>query len=124
MILTALLIVVISAASFARKLVAEGKTFSALGDYRIEVMDEPVVLNGKELEAFIISYQNTDMKVTVAVEKHVNAKTIMCYLTTCQLSTYATKIILELKDSAKILRKRGIRPLMMGLIMKSISIRE
>ncbi|HUV01245.1 MAG TPA: hypothetical protein VMW32_09810 [Bacteroidales bacterium] len=68
-ILSAVLMIVICTASFAKKIIAEGKTFSALGDYKIEAMDEPVVLNGQEMEAFIISYQNTGMKVTVAVEK-------------------------------------------------------
>ena len=79
-------------------------------------MGEPVVINGKELEAFIITYQNTDMKVTVAIEKTRKCKNYLCYQTTFQSSMSATKIILELKGSAKILRKRGIRRLMINLI--------
>lgn len=59
----------ICTASFAQKYVAEGKTWSALGDYRIEAMEQPVSLNGKELDGFVISYNNTGMKVTLAVEK-------------------------------------------------------
>jgi len=73
--LTAVCIAAICTASFAGKVVAKGKTYSALGDYKIESLDQPVVLNGKELDAFTISYQNTEMKVTVAVEKTKKCKT-------------------------------------------------
>ncbi len=68
-ILSTVLIVTVCVISFAGKPVAEGKTFSALGDYRIENADNPVLLNGKELEAFVISYANTGMKVTLAIDK-------------------------------------------------------
>jgi hypothetical protein len=68
-LLTAVCIAAFCSASLAGKVIAEGKTYSALGDYKIETLDQPVVLNGKELDAFTISYANTNMKVTVAVEK-------------------------------------------------------
>jgi len=63
------LIFVISLASFARKFISEGKSFTALGGYKIELADNPVTLMGKEMKAFIISYENTSMEVTVAFEK-------------------------------------------------------
>ena len=69
MFFTALLTVAIGSASFSRELVAEGKTFSALGDYRIEIADDPVIINGEEFKAFVISYQNTPLEVKVAVIK-------------------------------------------------------
>ena len=62
-------IVMICAALSAQKNLAEGKTWSAFGDYRIEAMNQPVAINGKQLEGFVIFYQNTGMKVTVAVDK-------------------------------------------------------
>jgi hypothetical protein len=65
----AALILAVSVASFARKFVAEGKTFTALGNYKIEIADNPVTLMGKEMKAFIISYENTNMEVTVAFDK-------------------------------------------------------
>lgn len=68
-LLTAVCIAAFCSASLAGKVIAEGKTHSALGDYKIESLDQPVMLNGKELDAFTISYQNTNMEVTVAVEK-------------------------------------------------------
>jgi hypothetical protein len=74
-LLTAVCIAAFCSASLAGSIVAEGKTHSALGNYRIESLDQPVVLNGKELDAFTISYENTNMKVTVAVEKTRKCKT-------------------------------------------------
>ncbi len=68
-LLTAVCIAAFCSASLAGKVIAEGKTYSALGDYKIETLDQPAVLNGRELDAFTISYANTNMKVTVAVEK-------------------------------------------------------
>ncbi|MRS05057.1 hypothetical protein EG832_17855 [bacterium] len=60
--------------SFSRELVAEGKTHSALGDYKIEMSDNPVKINGVDHKAFIISYQNSPMEVTVVVTKGKNCK--------------------------------------------------
>jgi hypothetical protein len=69
-----LLIVVFSTASFAKEVVAEGETHSALGGYKIEIADNPVIINGEELKAYVISYQNTPMVVTVAIKKEKKCK--------------------------------------------------
>ena len=74
MILLALLTIVLCSAAVARELVAEGKTFSALGDYRIETADKQVVINGEELKTFVISYQNSPMEVTLVIKKGKNCK--------------------------------------------------
>jgi hypothetical protein len=68
-VLVTALILAVSMASFARKFVAEGKTYSALGNYKIEIADNPITLNGKELKAFVVSYENSNMEVTVAFDK-------------------------------------------------------
>jgi hypothetical protein len=67
MILAAVLIITFSTASFARKFVAEGKTFSALGNYKIELADNPFTINGEDNKAYVISYENSKMEVTVIV---------------------------------------------------------
>ncbi len=72
--LAGLLIVAFSTASFTREFVADGKTYSALGDYKIEKADNPVVLNGESLKAFVISYQNSPMEVTVVIMKGKKCK--------------------------------------------------
>jgi hypothetical protein len=83
-VLITVLIFAISVASFARKFVAEGKTYTVLGNYRIEIADNPVILKGKELTAFVISYENTNMEVTVAFEK--NPKGMTYYVISDNLS--------------------------------------
>ena len=70
----ALLTVAFGSATLARELVTEGKTYSALGDYRIEIAEDPVIINGDEFRAFVISYQNTPLEVKVAVRKEHNCK--------------------------------------------------
>lgn len=67
--LTTAFILAAGMATFAAKIVAEGKTYSTLGDYRIETSDQRVTINGKEMDAFVIRYDNTDATVTVAIEK-------------------------------------------------------
>jgi hypothetical protein len=74
MFFLALLTVAFGSATFARELVAEGKTNSALGNYRIEKADNPVIINGEELKAFIISYQNSPMEVTIVIRKGKDCK--------------------------------------------------
>ena len=63
------LLTVISAGSFSRELVATGKTHSSLGDYKIELADNTVSINGEELKAYIISYQNSPLEVKVVIRK-------------------------------------------------------
>jgi hypothetical protein len=74
MLFLALLTVAFGSATYARELVAEGKTYSALGDYRIEKADNPVIINGEELKAFIVSYQNSPMEVTIVIKKGEKCK--------------------------------------------------
>lgn len=69
MILTTLFIILISSVSFATKLVVEGKTPTALGNFRVETAEQPLVVNGIALDTYVISYDKSDIKVRVAVEK-------------------------------------------------------
>ncbi len=71
----AVLMIAFCTASFAGKVVAEGKTFTALGDYTIETADNPALVKGEECKTYIISYENTPMKVTVAICKDRKCKT-------------------------------------------------
>lgn len=74
MFFAALLIVAFSSASFSREFVAEGKTYSALGDYKIKLADNPVTINGVQLKAYVISYENSPMDVKVAIMKDKKCK--------------------------------------------------
>jgi len=74
MLFAALLIIAISSTALARDFVASGKSFTALGDYKIEKADKPFTMNGEELRTYIISYQNSPMKVTVVISKGKNCQ--------------------------------------------------
>jgi len=73
-ILVAGLILAVSLASYARKFVAEGKTYSAMGNYKIEIDDNYVMLNGKEHRPYVITYENSDLVVRVAVDMEKGCK--------------------------------------------------
>lgn len=53
----------------AEKVVLKGDSHNALGKYVIEKTDDLVELNGKNLPAYIIRFENTDQVITVAVDK-------------------------------------------------------
>ena len=74
MILFVMLALAISAVSFGKKLVAEGKTYSAMGDYKVQTTDNPIRMKGEDCKAFVISYENSPMEVTVIVCKEKNCK--------------------------------------------------
>jgi hypothetical protein len=73
-ILVAVLVVAVSLASYARKFVADGKTYSALGKYRIEIDDKSMMINGKEHKPFVITYENSNLEVRVAVDMDKGGK--------------------------------------------------
>jgi hypothetical protein len=67
MFFAVILIIAFSTASFTREVVAEGKTHSAFGNYKIELAKDPVTINGEDFKTFMISYQNSPLKVRVAI---------------------------------------------------------
>jgi hypothetical protein len=74
MFFAALLIVAFSSASFSREFVAGGKTHSTLGDYKIEIAENPVTINGEEFKAYVISYQNSPLEVKIVITKGKKCK--------------------------------------------------
>ena len=71
---TAFLIISISSVAVARVFVASGKSFTALGDYKIEIADKPFAIDGKEYKTYIISYQNSPLELTVFIRKGNNCQ--------------------------------------------------
>lgn len=63
------LITVVSFTTFAKGPVAEGNTLCCLGTYVIEKAIDPIIINGKILPTFAISYENSDLTVRVGVDK-------------------------------------------------------
>jgi len=68
-ILISVLLVVINFVTIAREVICTGKTHTQMGDYKIEIADSTMLLKGKALETFIISYQNSKMEVLIVFEK-------------------------------------------------------
>ncbi|HOB85621.1 MAG TPA: hypothetical protein PK521_13425 [Bacteroidales bacterium] len=74
MILFLMLFLAVTAVSFGKKVAAEGKTYSALGDYKVQTTDNPIQMKGEDCKAYIISYENSPMEVTVIVCKEKNCR--------------------------------------------------
>jgi hypothetical protein len=66
-ILTFVLITAVCFGSFARKLVSQGKTNTSFGNYKIEVDDGFMFLNGLQHKPYVITYENSNFEVKVAV---------------------------------------------------------
>lgn len=62
------LILGISYSIFAQKLVAEGKTYRSIGDFKVETAKQPMIINGVSLDTYNIKYANSVIKVTIAIE--------------------------------------------------------
>jgi hypothetical protein len=73
-ILVAGLTLAVSLVSFARKFVAEGETHSALGNYRIQVDEKSMFINGKEHVPYVITYENSNLEVKVAIDMDKEGK--------------------------------------------------
>jgi len=74
MILFTVLVLAISVVSFSQKVVAEGKTYTALGDYKVQTTENPIQMKGNDCKAYLIRYENSPMEVTVVVCKEKKCK--------------------------------------------------
>ena len=75
-ILAVLLLLSISITSFSNEFVTKGKTYGAVGDYKIESADS-ITINGEQLKSYLITYQNSPLEVTVAIKKQKGCKTFI-----------------------------------------------
>jgi len=73
-ILTSVLILMISMFTMASKIVVKGSSNSALGNYKIEQQDDHMLINGKELDKFLITYEKSEVKVIVVLDKQQKCK--------------------------------------------------
>lgn len=65
--LITVLAIAVCLSSYARKLVAEGNTYSALGKYKVEIDDKYMYFNGLEHKPYVISFENTDLEARVLI---------------------------------------------------------
>ena len=115
MLFLALLTIAFGSATFAREFVAEGKTFSALGDYKIEKADNPVIVNGEEFKAYVISYQNTPMEVTIVVKKGKDCKNYIVLSEKLTIQYVCNENYFGIEKFDKSLVVEGFKPTEAGL---------
>jgi hypothetical protein len=115
MLFLALLTIAFGSATYAREFVAEGKTYSALGDYRIEKADNPVIINGEEFKAYVISYQNTPMEVTIVVKKGKDCKNYLVFSDKLAVQYVCNENYFGIQKFDKSLVIEGYKPTEAGL---------
>ncbi|MFN8242079.1 MAG: hypothetical protein U0X39_15170 [Bacteroidales bacterium] len=76
-LITAVMLTLVSAASFGEKVVAKGQTFTSFGDYKVIRVDEAVPMMGKDCQAYTIKYENSPLEVKVIVCKEKNCRTYL-----------------------------------------------
>ena len=72
--LIALLLITVSMVSMGNNIVAKGQSNTSFGDYKIEQLNDHMVLNGKELDQYLITYEKSSMKVMVVIDKQKKCK--------------------------------------------------
>ena len=73
-LLSSILILTISLVSMGNNIVAKGQSNSAFGAYKIEQLEDHLTLNSKELDQYMITYEKSDMKVIVVLDKQKKCK--------------------------------------------------
>lgn len=61
------LVFAVTLTSFARKPVTEGKSNTTFGDFKVQVDEKPITINGKQHFPYLVKYENSDMEVRIAI---------------------------------------------------------
>lgn len=69
--------------SFGHPIVSSGQSNSSFGDFKIAALDDHMMLNGRQLDKYLITYENSDLKVVVAVDNQKKCRKF--YVLTDQL---------------------------------------
>lgn len=72
--LTTVLVLLVSMLTMGNKIVATGSSNSAFGNYKIEQMEDHMIFKGNELDKYLITYEKTDLKVVVVLDKQQKCK--------------------------------------------------
>lgn len=73
-LLSTVLILSVCLASVGQNIVAKGESNSAFGNFKIVKLGDQMIFNNKELDKYMITYDNSDMKVLVAIDKQKKCK--------------------------------------------------
>jgi uncharacterized CHY-type Zn-finger protein len=71
---TTALILTVCIASMGKHVVTKGESNSAFGNYKIEQLDDHLMLNNKELDKYLITYEKMNMQVVVVLDKQRKCK--------------------------------------------------
>jgi hypothetical protein len=72
--LTTAMILLLSMLAVGNKFVAKGSSNSAFGNYKVEQLEDHMIFKGKELDKYMISYEKSDLKVLVVLDKQQKCK--------------------------------------------------
>lgn len=70
----AVIIFAVTMASIASNPVAEGKTHTIFGDFKVQVDSKPMTINGIQHFPYLVTYENSDMEVRIAIDLDKNGK--------------------------------------------------
>ncbi len=71
------MILVISITSMAGTFLTKGKTNCTLGSFKVEKTTDQLVVDGIALETYVISYENSEKKVKLAVQEDGKSKVFL-----------------------------------------------
>jgi hypothetical protein len=108
-ILIALLIAIATFSTYARKFIAGGQTYTALGDYKVELADEYVIIDGLQHKPYIITYANTGLEVKVVVTMDRNTRKYYVLSDNLSVQYVSTRNYFGVQRLDKELEKDGYR---------------
>lgn len=72
--LTTVLVLLVSLFTMGNRIVAKGESNSAFGNYKVEQLEDHMIFKGNELDKFLITYEKSDLKVLVVLDKQQKCK--------------------------------------------------
>lgn len=72
--LTTVLVLLVSFFTMGNRIVAKGESNSAFGNYKVEQLEDHMIFKGNELDKFLITYEKSDLKVLVVLDKQQKCK--------------------------------------------------
>jgi hypothetical protein len=74
LLFSTVLILTICLASLGQNIVAKGESNTPFGKYKIVQLQDRMIFNHKELDKYLITYEQSDMKVMVVIDKQKKCK--------------------------------------------------
>lgn len=108
-LLIAVFAIAVCLSSFARKYVAEGNTYSALGKYTVEIDDNYMTINGLQHKPYVISFENSDLEAKVFVTMERGCRKYYVISNDLSIQYVSTRNYFGVEMLDKALEKEGYR---------------